>query len=81
MAPAAGGRCLTFNLCRNTLGSLLGLRGLRGGRRGAVLLNEEMDRELLKGLYDNYHPAFLWAPEDFAWDGCEPVYQSLAITC
>ena len=77
LCAAAGGRCLTFNLCRNTLGSLLGYAGFVEGGVVPVLLNEEMDRELLKGLYDNYHPAFLWAPEDFAWDGCEPVYQSL----
>ena len=77
LCAAAGGRCLTFNLCRNTLGSLLGYVGFVEGGVVPVLLNEEMDRELLKGLYDNYHPAFLWAPEDFTWDGCEPVYQSL----
>ena len=77
LCAAAGGRCLTFNLCRNTLGSLLGYAGFVEGGVVPVLLNEEMDRELLKGLYDNYHPAFLWAPEDFTWDGCEPVYQSL----
>ena len=77
LCAAAGGRCLTFNLCRNTLGSLLGYAGFVEGGIVPVLLNEEMDRELLAGLYETYHPAFLWAPEDFTWEGCEPVYQSL----
>ena len=31
LCAAAGGRCLTFNLCRNTLGSLLGYAGFVEG--------------------------------------------------
>ena len=58
LCAAAGGRCLTFNLCRNTLGSLLGHAGFVEGGVVPVLLNEEMDRELLAGLYETYHPAF-----------------------
>ena len=50
LCAAAGGRCLTFNLCRNTLGSLLGYAGFVEGGVVPVLLNEEMDRELLKGV-------------------------------
>ena len=50
LCAAAGGRCLTFNLCRNTLGSLLGYAGFVEGGVVPVLLNEEMDRELLKGM-------------------------------
>ena len=38
LCAAAGGRCLTFNLCRNTLGSLLGYAGfVEGGVVPALL--------------------------------------------
>ena len=74
LCQAAGGRCLVFSLCQNTLGSLLGYVGFVEGGVVPALLNAELDREQLMALYDKYHPAFLWAPEGFEWEGCESVY-------
>lgn len=61
-----GGRCLCFCLCANTVGSLCGYLGMM--ERGAVplLLDGSIRRELLDGLLDTYHPAFLWLPADRA---------------
>lgn len=74
LRDAIGSRCLVFTLCKNTPASLLGYAGLLENRIVPALLNAELDPELLRGLYDAYHPAYLWAPEGFAWDGCECVY-------
>lgn len=74
LCEAVGGRCLTFNLCRNELGSVLGYVSMVEGGVVPALLNADIDRELLSALYDAYHPAFFWAPEAFAWEGCESVY-------
>ncbi|MEG0740832.1 MAG: AMP-binding protein [Clostridia bacterium] len=74
LCEAAGGRCLVFSLCANTLGSLLGYAGLVEGGVVPALLSVEMDRELLGALYEKYRPAYFWAPASFAWEGCVPVY-------
>ncbi len=75
LCEAAGGRCLTFNLCQNSLGSLLGYAGFVEGGVVPAMLNAELDREQLSALYESYHPAFFWAPETFEWDGCDCVYE------
>lgn len=75
LCGAVGGKCLVFSLCRNTLGSLIGYAGFLEGGVVPAMLSASVDRELLRSLYDNYRPAYLWAPEDFAWDECESVYQ------
>ena len=74
LRDAMGGRCLVFTLCKNTPASLLGYAGLVENGVVPALLNAELDRDMLTGLYEAYHPAYLWAPEGFAWDGCESVY-------
>lgn len=75
LAQAAGGRCLTFNLCTNTIGSVVGYAGFVENGVVPALLNAAIDAELFASLYEAYHPACLWAPADFAWDGCESVYE------
>ena len=75
LCAAAGGRCLTFNLCQNTIGSVVGYAGFIEGGIVPALLNAAIDPELFASLYEKYHPAFLWAPESFKWDGCESVYE------
>ena len=75
LAQAAGGRCLTFNLCTNSIASVLGYAGFVENGVVPALLNAAIDAELLASLYEAYHPAYLWAPETFAWDGCESVYE------
>lgn len=75
LCQAAGGRCLTFNLCTNTIASVIGYAGFIEGGVVPALLNAAIDRDLLASLYEAYHPAYLWAPEGFSWDGCESVYK------
>ena len=65
---AAGGRCLAFCLCQNTIGSILGYAGFVEGGVVPALLNAGLDRDMLRGLYETYHPAFFWAPEGFRWE-------------
>ena len=75
LCQAAGGRCLSFNLCTNTIGSVIGYAGFIEGSIVPALLNAEIDGELFAALYDKYHPAFLWAPVSFELEGCVSVYE------
>lgn len=75
LCKAAGGRCLTFNLCQNTIGSVVGYTAFIENGIVPALLNAAIDHELFAALYETYHPAFLWAPEGFGWEDCESVYE------
>lgn len=77
LADAAGGRCLTFNLCTNTIASVIGYAGFVENGVVPALLSASIDPELFASLYEAYHPAYLWAPEGFCWDGCESVYERM----
>lgn len=74
LADAAGGRCLVFNLCTNTIASVIGYAGFVENGVVPALLSASIDPELFASLYEAYHPAYLWTPESFCWDGCESVY-------
>ncbi len=75
-----GGRSLVFVMCANVPGSLIGYTGLLNGSIVPVMLREDMDRELLAGLYEEYRPACIWAPaasvSKYSFEGCRPVYAS-----
>lgn len=77
LADAVGGRCLTFNLCTNTIASVIGYAGFVENGVVPALLSASIDPELFASLYEAYHPAYLWAPEGFCWDGCESVYERI----
>lgn len=74
----AGGRCLVFSLCSNTIGSVVGYVAFIENNIVPVLLNSQIDRELLQNLMDAYAPKYLWVPEknteDFA--ECKVVYNA-----
>ncbi|MEG0492112.1 MAG: AMP-binding protein [Clostridia bacterium] len=74
LCEAIGGRCLTFSLCRNTLGGVLGYAGLVEGHVVPALLSAELDAQLFQNLYETYTPKFIWAPDRFTQEGCTPVY-------
>lgn len=78
IAEAAGGRCLVFSLCENTLGSVLGYVGFLNGRIVPLLLSAHMDRELLRQLLGIYLPEYVWLPAGMAAEFPEhiPVYES-----
>ena len=74
LCSAAGGKCLVFSLCENTLGSFLGYAGFLEGGIVPAMLSAHIDAGQLRDLYSVYRPAYLWAPDGFAWDDCESVY-------
>ena len=74
LCSAAGGKCLVFSLCENTLGSFLGYAGFLEGGIVPAMLSAHIDAEQLRDLYSVYRPAYLWAPDGFVWDDCESVY-------
>ena len=62
-----GKRCLIFNLCRNSLGSLVGYYSFLKNKIVPLMLEAKMDVELLKKLISTYNPEYLWLPsEDLA---------------
>ena len=58
------GRCLTFNLCSNTPGSLLGYVSFLNHRIVPFLVESELDRELLGRLIVDYKPDYIWCPAE-----------------
>lgn len=78
IATAAGGRCLIFSLCQNTIGSVAGYVSFLNAGIVPVLLNAHLERELLNSLLTVYQPKYLWVPEMQAgeFSGMMSVYAS-----
>ncbi len=78
ISSAAGGRCLVFCLCTNTVGSIAGYVSFMNAGIVPVLLNAHLERALLDSLLAAYAPKYLWAPAEQAGDfaGMESVYSS-----
>ncbi len=55
-------RCLTFILCTNTTGSLLGYISFISHGIVPVLVNAHLETGLLENLLKTYMPAFVWLP-------------------
>lgn len=55
-------RTLIFNLCKNTVGSVIGYLGFVEHRAVPVTLNAKIDDALLTELLDIYTPAYIWLP-------------------
>jgi acyl-CoA synthetase (AMP-forming)/AMP-acid ligase II len=66
IADKAGGRCLLFALCSNTIGSLIGYVGSLSNRIVPLMLDAHLNEDLLRFLITTYQPAFLWLPTDRA---------------
>jgi long-chain acyl-CoA synthetase len=74
-------RCLVFNLCTNTVGSLVGYIAFVNIRIVPLLLDAHLDRELLNSLIDSYKPDYLWLPAAIALAlDYEAVYTALDYT-
>lgn len=73
-----GGRSLVFIMSNNEIGSLIGYTGMLNGSIVPVMLKHDLDREMLRSLYEEYRPACIWAPSrminECSFDGCETVY-------
>lgn len=63
-------RSLIFNLCKNTVGSLIGYLGFIEHRAVPVTLSAKVDNELLTNLLKIYTPMYIWAPveEEYRFD-------------
>ncbi len=70
-------RTLIFNLCKNTVGSMIGYLGFIEHGAVPVTLNAKLDDSLLKDLLNIYTPAYIWAPveEQYRFD-YEKIYES-----
>lgn len=71
-------RCLVFNLCSNTLGSLVGYVGFLNHNVVPLMLDAHIDSQLLHQFLNEYKPDYLWVPENQKdnFDG-DIVYQNL----
>lgn len=69
-------RCLIFQLCRNTVGSMVGYLGFIEHGAVPVTLSAGIDEDLLSNLSDIYTPAYIWAPaEEVKRFGYEKIYE------
>ena len=59
-------RCLVFNLCSNTIGSLIGYVAVLNHGIVPLMLDEHIDLELLNNFLNYYRPDYLWLPSDKA---------------
>lgn len=69
-------RSLVFQLCKNTVGSVVGYLGFIEHDAVPVTLNAKIDQELLGSLLDIYTPAYIWTPtEETSRFDFEKVYE------
>ena len=59
-------RSVIFNLCKNTVGSLIGYMGFIEGNAVPLALSSKIEKGLLKTLLNEYTPAYLWIPTEQA---------------
>lgn len=64
IAAHAGRRCLTFCLCRNHIGALLGYATFVNHRIVPLMLDAKINGGLLADLVDTYKPDYFWLPAD-----------------
>ena len=58
-----GGRCLVFIVCRNSIEAIIGYLGCLRARAVPILIGENINREFLESLLEQYRPEFIWLPE------------------
>lgn len=69
-------RCLTFNLCTNKVGSLLGYVSFLNHHIVPFLAEIGLNHQLLNSLFDAYKPDYIWCPSDMTstFSDCQEVY-------
>lgn len=71
-------RCLVFNLCTNTIGSLIGYVGFLNSKIVPLMLDAHLDKDLLDNFLTLYKPDYLWVPNDKVEDfSFELIYSDL----
>lgn len=66
-------RSVVFNLCKNTVGSLVGYMGFIEGTAVPLMLSSKIEKDLLESLLCEYKPAYLWLPTEQATEFDYPV--------
>ena len=66
LADQIHGRCLVFNLCQNNLGSLCGYVGFVQNKIVPIMLQDDIDEELFKNLFELYKPDYIYLPQNSA---------------
>lgn len=67
-------RTLVFVLCSNCVGAAMGYLGTLINRIVPLMLSASMDKELLEGLIDLYHPGYIWKPIDLVLEHEEILF-------
>lgn len=57
-------RCLVFNLCNNSIGSLIGYVSSQINHYVPLMLNEKIDETLFQNLLKAYQPEYIWCPQE-----------------
>lgn len=74
-------RTIIFNLCKNTVGAMIGYLGFIEREAVPLNLSDKINKDLLKTLIATYTPAYLWVPEEEAESyGYETVYNTYGYT-
>lgn len=74
-------RSIIFNLCKNTVGAMIGYLGFIENEAVPLNLSDKIDKGLLKMLIKTYTPAYLWVPEEEACAyGYEAIYNRYGYT-
>jgi acyl-CoA synthetase (AMP-forming)/AMP-acid ligase II len=71
VAAGIGKRCLVFVLCTNTIAAIAGYIGCLNHKIVPVMIDNNLDKELLKHLIEVYRPEYLWVPESKSGDFLE----------
>jgi acyl-coenzyme A synthetase/AMP-(fatty) acid ligase len=66
-------RCLVFNVCSNSYGSLIGYTSFLNNRIVPLMLNSELPDDMFLKLVEKYRPAFIHAPSCKTYKGLELV--------
>ncbi len=77
ISGAAGGRCLIFLFCTNTVASVAGYVGFMNRGIVPLMIDADLDLDLVKNLLELYRPKFLWLPENLRenYSAYEKIYE------
>lgn len=72
------GRTLVFNLCTNSIGSFAGYAAMINAHIVPAMIADDLDKELLNSLIEEYCPEFIWMPsaEKASYAKCEEVFSA-----
>lgn len=75
-------RCLVFNMCSNTIGSLVGYVGFLNAKIVPLMLKSDLDEELLSHCLETYKPDYINLPDEMVekFDGFEKVFSNIGYT-